>query len=47
MTVQTKHIEVVSYNPEWPDMFEAEILIIQKALKDDCVAIHHVGSTAV
>ncbi|MBQ3564872.1 MAG: GrpB family protein [Alphaproteobacteria bacterium] len=40
-------IEVVEYNPEWPAMFEEEKSIILDALGDNCVAIHHVGSTSV
>jgi GrpB-like predicted nucleotidyltransferase (UPF0157 family)/GNAT superfamily N-acetyltransferase len=42
-----KHIEVVSYNPEWPLMFEAEAKNIREILGDNCVAIHHIGSTSV
>jgi GrpB-like predicted nucleotidyltransferase (UPF0157 family) len=40
-------IEVVPYNPDWPQMFEAEAELIKKALGDNCIAIHHIGSTAV
>ena len=47
MTVQTKHIEVVSYHSEWPNMFEDEAAIIKKALGNECISVHHVGSTAV
>jgi GrpB-like predicted nucleotidyltransferase (UPF0157 family) len=43
----TKHIEVVPYNNDWPQMFESEKEIISKALGENCVAIHHIGSTAV
>jgi len=42
-----KHIEVVPYNEDWPKQFESEAREIKLALKDYCVAIHHVGSTAV
>jgi GrpB-like predicted nucleotidyltransferase (UPF0157 family) len=42
-----KRIEVVPYDPNWPAMFEAEKEIISAALGDNCIAIHHVGSTAV
>lgn len=42
-----KKIEVVSYNPAWPQMFEAEAAYIRQALGTNCAAIHHVGSTAV
>jgi len=40
-------IEVVRYNPEWPKMFEFEASRIKEALGDNCIVIHHIGSTAV
>jgi GrpB-like predicted nucleotidyltransferase (UPF0157 family) len=43
----TKRIEVIPYDSRWPKTFEAEKEIISAALGDNCVAIHHVGSTAV
>lgn len=42
-----KNIVVVPYNPEWPRMFEIESAKIKEALRDNCIAIHHVGSTSV
>lgn len=42
-----KMIEVVPYDPNWPHVFEAERVLIQKALEDNCLKIHHIGSTAV
>ena len=42
-----KHVIVTAYNPEWKEMFEAEALLIQDILGDNCVAVHHIGSTAV
>lgn len=47
MSLNKKHIEVVPYNPEWPKQFEHEADLIKNALKDNLLAIHHVGSTAV
>jgi GrpB-like predicted nucleotidyltransferase (UPF0157 family) len=44
---QTKHIEIVPYDANWPAMFETEKEIISAALGDNFVAIHHIGSTAV
>ncbi len=35
------------YNPEWPQQFEEEACLIKEALGDNCLAIHHVGSTSV
>ncbi|MDR3155741.1 MAG: GrpB family protein [Holosporaceae bacterium] len=43
----TKRIEVVPYNPDWSKFFEVEKEIISAVLGDNCVAIHHSGSTAV
>ena len=40
-------IEVLEYNPEWPAQYELAAQQIQQALGDNCVTIHHVGSTAV
>jgi GrpB-like predicted nucleotidyltransferase (UPF0157 family)/GNAT superfamily N-acetyltransferase len=40
-------IEVVSYRSEWPDLFEAEAKLIKQALGDNCVTVHHIGSTSV
>ncbi|MDR1982615.1 MAG: GrpB family protein [Holosporaceae bacterium] len=45
--ISIKHIEVVPYNPDWPKIFEAEKEIISAALGDNCIVIHHIGSTAV
>ena len=43
----SKHIVVLPYNPDWPKIFEAESQKIKNALGDNCVAIHHIGSTSV
>ncbi|MDR2645670.1 MAG: GrpB family protein [Holosporaceae bacterium] len=40
-------IDVVPYNPDWPQIFEVEREIIAETLGDNCVTIHHIGSTAV
>lgn len=47
MMKQTKNIEVVPYNPDWPKMFKTETTYIKNALGSNCIAIHHVGSTSV
>ena len=44
---QTNKVEVVPYDLNWPNIFEAEAALIKKALADNCIAIHHVGSTSV
>jgi len=44
---QTKNIQVVPYNPEWPKLFQFEANAIKEALGRNCIAIHHIGSTSV
>ena len=43
----SKEIQVVPYDPNWPHIFEKEAKLIRQALGDNCLAIHHIGSTAV
>jgi GrpB-like predicted nucleotidyltransferase (UPF0157 family)/GNAT superfamily N-acetyltransferase len=40
-------VEIKPYDPNWPHIFEKEALLIRQALGDNCIAIHHVGSTGV
>lgn len=40
-------VEIVSYNPKWPQMFEKEAAELKKSLGDNFIEIHHIGSTAV
>jgi GrpB-like predicted nucleotidyltransferase (UPF0157 family)/predicted kinase len=40
-------VELVGYDPAWPDMFEAERAKIVAALGDLALAVHHIGSTAI
>lgn len=42
-----KKIVVTPYNPDWPDIFESEASKIKEALAANCLALHHIGSTAV
>ncbi len=42
-----KKVEVVEYNPEWTAFFEKEKAEICDALGDNCMEIHHIGSTSV
>lgn len=42
-----QHIIVVDYNPAWQTMFSAEKSVIEKILGSNCIAVHHIGSTAV
>lgn len=43
----TRKIEIVPYNPAWPQIFEEEAARLRQALGKNCVAIHHIGSTSV
>lgn len=47
MSIKKKHIEVVPYNLHWPNMYENEAADIKRALGDNCIALHHIGSTSV
>jgi GrpB-like predicted nucleotidyltransferase (UPF0157 family) len=40
-------VEVVDYDPEWPEEFERLKLRVERALGDVLVRVEHVGSTAV
>lgn len=44
---QKRKIKVLPYDPKWKDSFDCEALTITKALGDNCVAIHHIGSTSI
>lgn len=41
------NVIVTAYNSDWPIMFDAEAIKIRDALGDNCIAVHHVGSTSV
>jgi GrpB-like predicted nucleotidyltransferase (UPF0157 family) len=45
--VTKNDIEVVPYNPKWPELFAAEAKRIKQALGSNCIDIHHIGSTSV
>ncbi|KTC64959.1 glutamate rich protein GrpB (plasmid) [Legionella adelaidensis] len=40
-------IRVVPYDPRWPIQFESEASAIKKALGNNCIEVHHIGSTSV
>lgn len=42
-----RRIEVVPYDPRWPDLFAAEAVALHRVFGTALRAIHHVGSTAV
>ncbi|MFN8597938.1 MAG: GrpB family protein, partial [Anaerolineae bacterium] len=43
----TEEVAIVPYDANWPNLFEQEQQLIQAALGDRILAIHHIGSTAV
>lgn len=47
MPKENRKIEVVPYDPVWPQQYALEADQIKGALGTNCIAIHHVGSTAV
>ncbi len=42
-----KIIEIVPYNRLWPFWFQEEQDVLTKDLADNCIAVHHVGSTSI
>src|SRR4028118_2117335 len=40
-------VEVVPHDPNWRGAFETESKLIALTLRDNVVAIHHIGSTAI
>lgn len=42
-----QHIVVQAYNSEWPQRYEEERARIMPILRDNCIAIYHIGSTSV
>ena len=42
-----QHVVVTDWSPAWESMFEEEAKLIRRILGENCVAIYHIGSTAV
>ncbi|MGM9618441.1 MAG: GrpB family protein [Oscillospiraceae bacterium] len=42
-----RHVVVMEYDPAWAEKFETEAKKIKEILGENCVAIHHIGSTSV
>jgi GrpB-like predicted nucleotidyltransferase (UPF0157 family)/Ser/Thr protein kinase RdoA (MazF antagonist)/GNAT superfamily N-acetyltransferase len=40
-------VEIKPYDANWPNIFKAEAALIKAALGDNCIEIHHIGSTSV
>ena len=43
----TRRVEVVPYDPAWPEMFAREADEIAEVLGPEAIAIHHIGSTSI
>lgn len=41
------HVRVVDYDPEWPELFEAEAALVREIAGDNLITVFHIGSTAV
>lgn len=46
-TEKIRRVELVPPNLEWGTQFEAAAAEINAILGDNCIAIHHIGSTAI
>lgn len=42
-----RRIVVVDYDPRWEQQFQSEAKQIKAILKENCIAVHHIGSTSV
>jgi GrpB-like predicted nucleotidyltransferase (UPF0157 family) len=45
--MDTSHTTLLSYDPQWPQMFEAEAQQLQAVFGDAARDVQHIGSTAV
>jgi GrpB-like predicted nucleotidyltransferase (UPF0157 family)/GNAT superfamily N-acetyltransferase len=44
---QTRLIKVVDYDEHWPALFAREAEAIKQCLGENCIEVHHIGSTSV
>ncbi|TDM21280.1 hypothetical protein ETI05_00655 [Macrococcoides canis] len=42
-----RKLEVVTYNSEWPNLFQNEKIALSQILNDELINIHHIGSTSI
>ncbi|WP_088007397.1 GrpB family protein [Indiicoccus explosivorum] len=42
-----RKVEVLPFDPVWIHRFESEAAVLRRLLGENCIAIHHIGSTAV
>ncbi len=43
----SSHEQVVPYNPEWSDLYEAEAVKLREVFGNELLGIEHIGSTSV
>jgi len=44
---QMRNVIVTAYNQDWKNQFESAAAEIRKVLGEECLAVHHIGSTSV
>lgn len=42
-----RFVELIAHNPKWAESFADEANVIKTILKENCVHVHHIGSTAI
>lgn len=42
-----QHITITEYSPLWKTLYENEAELVRRILGSNCIAVHHIGSTAV
>jgi len=45
--IEKRHIEIVDYDPDWPNKFEKHAKIVARAIGGSLLRIEHIGSTSV
>lgn len=47
MNTNKRIIQVVAYDPKWPELFQIESKALAVVFGDEIMRVHHIGSTAV
>ena len=47
MADRSRRVDIVDYNPQWPEWFRQEKLRILGVIRHQAIAVEHIGSTAV
>lgn len=43
----SRKVAVVDYQAQWSEEFEHERALVEAALGENCITVHHIGSTSV